>query len=144
MFTHFKYSIQALKEIGIKEYLKKLYYYSEVKSGKFVGTDQWGNKYFENLDYMFGKDRWVEPNIKVGIEATNIPPEWHSWIHHETDLTGPEIIEKFAPKYKEMHTPNLTGTEKAYLPKGYLFSNDHSSLEKKNIQKFDEIPNRWD
>ena len=44
-------------------------------SGKFVGIDSVGNKYYQNKT---GK-RWV---IYSGeIDASKIPSEWYSWIH---------------------------------------------------------------
>ena len=44
--------------------------------GKFVGQDSFGNKYYESKN---GK-RWV---IYSGeIDASKIPVEWYSWIHH--------------------------------------------------------------
>ena len=44
-------------------------------TGKYVGTDQFGNKYYSNSK---GK-RWVVYINRV--ESSKIPPEWHSWIH---------------------------------------------------------------
>ena len=46
-----------------------------VFTGKFAGKDQFGNKYYSNSK---GR-RWVI--YKNDIEASKIPPEWHSWIH---------------------------------------------------------------
>ena len=58
-------------------------------SGKFVGEDNFGNKYYSNSS---GK-RWVV--YKNEIESTKIPPEWPSWIHF-TKLNIPkENIKKF-------------------------------------------------
>ena len=45
-------------------------------SGKFVGKDFFGNKYYQNKS---GK-RWVI--YKGEIEATKIPNEWYSWMHY--------------------------------------------------------------
>ena len=43
--------------------------------GKFVGKDEFGNKYYIN-----SKDkRWVIYNGEV--DSTKIPNEWFSWIH---------------------------------------------------------------
>ena len=44
--------------------------------GKFVGEDEFGNKYYENKKR---KKRWVI--YKDEIEATKIPVEWYSWMH---------------------------------------------------------------
>ena len=44
--------------------------------GKFVGKDEFGNKYYENKKKT---SRWVI--YKGEIEATKIPVEWYSWMH---------------------------------------------------------------
>ena len=44
--------------------------------GKFVGEDEFGNKYYENKKR---KKRWII--YKGEIEATKIPIEWYSWMH---------------------------------------------------------------
>ena len=93
-------------------------------TGKFVGKDQFGNKYYSNSN---GK-RWVIYNGKV--ESSKIPPEWHSWIHFLKKDKPSDSTVKF-PWQKE-HEENLTGTKKAYKPEGSL-SND----SKKNMKKYE-------
>ena len=44
--------------------------------GKLVGEDELGNKYYQNKK---GK-RWVIYNGEV--EASKIPNDWYSWMHH--------------------------------------------------------------
>tara|TARA_Y100001935_G_scaffold188860_1_gene157154 strand:- start:147 stop:506 length:360 start_codon:yes stop_codon:yes gene_type:complete len=80
-----------------------------ILSGKFVGKDEFGNKYYENKK---GK-RWV---IYSGeVDASKIPVDWFSWMHHT-----PNKIEKNheLKKYdwQKPHQSNLTGTESAYYP----------------------------
>jgi NADH dehydrogenase len=65
-------------------------------SGKLVGKDSFGNKYYESKN---GK-RWVI--YADEIDASKIPVEWYSWIHFT-----PNKIEK---------NHDLTGTDKAYYP----------------------------
>ena len=50
-----------------------------VYTGKFVGKDQFGNKFYSSKK---GK-RWVI--YKDKIESTKITPEWHLWIHFLTN-----------------------------------------------------------
>ena len=78
-------------------------------SGKLKGTDEFGNKYYESKS---GK-RWVI--YKETVEASNIPPKWHSWIH----FTSNKLPDSNQKKYfwEKRHVPNLTGTNKAYRPK---------------------------
>ena len=89
------------------------------RKGEHVGTDAQGNKYYRQK----GKDgqrerRWViysGPN-----DASNVPAEWHGWLHG-ADTT--EIPESYlpAPKIWEAdYTPNATGTAAAYRPAGAL------------------------
>ena len=59
------------------------------KFGKLMGTDAGGNRYYENLvDYPFGQHRWVEPGDAHNYDPTSIPPEWHGWMHHMSDVPG--------------------------------------------------------
>ena len=43
-----------------------------------VGVDKYGNKYFENPTYFYGRNRWVIYNEKVHLEydGSQIPAEW--------------------------------------------------------------------
>ena len=79
-------------------------------SGKLVGTDEFGNKYYENKK---GK-RWVIYTEE--IDASKIPVEWYSWIHFtKNKLENLHEFERY--NWQKPHKPNLTGTEKAYNPK---------------------------
>ena len=78
--------------------------------GKFVGEDEFGNKYYENKKR---KKRWVI--YKDEIEATKIPVEWYSWMHSiKNKIEGTHKLKKY--KWQIKHSSNLTGTEKAYNP----------------------------
>ena len=39
---------------------------------------------------LLGRDRWVE-YADGDVNATQVPPEWHSWLHHSTDLSAEEV-----------------------------------------------------
>jgi NADH:ubiquinone oxidoreductase subunit len=83
-------------------------------SGEPVGTDQFGNRYFQNKD---GSRRWVIYNGTV--EASRVPPDWHGWLHHtyaEPPTKAPFKVRGF----EKTHQPNLTGTDGAYRPSGSL------------------------
>ena len=87
--------------------------------GKFVGKDNFGNKYYESKK---GK-RWVIYNDE--IDASKIPVEWFSWIH----FTPNKIEKKHDLKkydWQKPHSPNLTGTESAYYP-----NKNKDAIEKK-------------
>ena len=83
-------------------------------TGRFVGQDQFGNKYYSN----YKKKRWVI--YKDTVESTKIPPEWHAWLHHTTDepLTEESTI---ARSWQKNHEKNLTGTSQAYRPLGHAY-----------------------
>ena len=93
-------------------------------TGKFIGKDQFGNKYYSNKK---GK-RWVIYSNKV--ESSIIPPEWHLWIHFLKKNKPAHNINKFS--WQKEHEENLTGTEKAYKPEGSL-----SYDSKKDMKKYE-------
>ena len=78
-------------------------------TGKLVGSDSAGNKYYENKK---GK-RWV---IYSGeIDASNIPNEWYSWIHFtKNKIEKNHDFKKY--EWQKPHQPNTTGTGDAYYP----------------------------
>ena len=90
--------------------------------GKFVGRDQYGNKYYSNSK---GK-RWVI--YKSDIESSRIPAEWHLWIHFQTIKKPSDEIKKFP--WQKQHEENLTGTKKAYKPEGSLASDLKTNTKK--------------
>ena len=91
-------------------------------TGKFVGADEFGNKYYSNKK---GK-RWVIYDNKV--ESSKIPPEWHLWIHFlKKDKPG-HNINKFS--WQKKHVENLTGTDKSHKPEGSLTSDSKKDMKK--------------
>ena len=97
-------------------------------TGKFVGNDQFGNKYYSNSE---GK-RWVV--YKNTVEASKIPPEWHLWIHFLTNNIPSNNPTKL--KWQKKHEENLTGTSKAYKPDGSLSLDSKKNMKKYEIWKF--------
>tara|TARA_B100001287_G_scaffold256204_1_gene240893 strand:- start:511 stop:870 length:360 start_codon:yes stop_codon:yes gene_type:complete len=87
--------------------------------GKFVGSDIFGNKYYENKK---GK-RWV---IYSGeIDASKIPVEWYSWIHFtKNKIEKNHELKKYS--WQKPHQQNLTGTSSAYYP-----NKNKNAIEKK-------------
>ena len=69
MLTNFKKIFIWWKQETLGTKLKTFF------SGKLIGNDSLGNKYYENKS---GK-RWV---IYIDeVDASKIPIEWYSWIH---------------------------------------------------------------
>lgn len=87
--------------------------------GQQVGTDTFGNRYYESRKAPKGKfgakkTRWV---VYAGVpEASNVPPEWHGWLHYTFD--APLTDGTYHQKWQKPHQPNLTATDAAYFPAG--------------------------
>ena len=90
--------------------------FSRRKGGR-IGSDALGNVYFEAKKPIAGRTpRWV---IYDGAnDASRVPPEWHGWLHHTTDLIPDDLPPVRA--WEKPALPNLTGTPAAYLPSGAL------------------------
>jgi len=86
------------------------------RKGELVGEDGRGNKYYRTAD---GKKRWV---IFVGeTEASEIPAEWHGWLHHTFDeLPSEQPLPR--KSWEKPHRENLTGSTLAYHPPGSQLS----------------------
>jgi NADH:ubiquinone oxidoreductase subunit len=84
------------------------------RNGERVGTDALGNVYYRSKK---GDKRWVIYN--GSNDASRIPPEWYSWIHHQIDGLPDEALPPVR-RFQKPPTPNLTGTDQAYLPSGAL------------------------
>ena len=90
-----------------------------ILSGKFVGKDSFGNKYYESKK---GK-RWVIYNGEV--DASKIPVEWYSWIHFTPNkIEKDHNLKKY--QWQKSHQENLTGTKEAYFPN----KNKHANKKK--------------
>ena len=85
-------------------------------SGKLVGEDKNGNKYYESKS---GR-RWVIYNGEV--EASKIPNEWYSWMHYmKNKIENNQNVKKYV--WQKEHLPNQTGSENSYHPKKYNNAN---------------------
>lgn len=62
-----------------------IYRFDDLKIGRLVGTDKYGNKYFENNYYFYGRNRWVEyaPHVHMAYDGSQIPAEWFGWMHYK-------------------------------------------------------------
>ena len=81
-------------------------------SGKLVGKDKNGNKYYESKS---GR-RWVIYNGEV--EASKIPNEWYSWMHHMNNkIQNDHELKKY--DWQKEHLPNQSGSNNSYHPKKY-------------------------
>jgi NADH:ubiquinone oxidoreductase subunit len=88
--------------------------------GEFVGTDEFGNRYFRTkggkIDTTLGFERrWV--TYATLAEASMVPPAWHGWLHHTVDVPPVDEVYK-ARAWEKPHKPNLTGSPGAHRPTG--------------------------
>ena len=83
-------------------FLKTLFF------GKFVGSDQYGNKYYKSKN----DERWVV--YSSNIEATKITSEWYLWIHHTINKIPDNNNTKFS--WQKKHLENQTGTANRHKP----------------------------
>lgn len=94
-------------------------------SGQKVGTDYDGNIYYRGKARKGStakERRWIIYNGP--IDASRVPPEWHGWLHFQTDVF-PDIREgHYRQRWQKPHESNQTGTVKAYLPKGHPSKNE--------------------
>jgi NADH:ubiquinone oxidoreductase subunit len=88
--------------------------------GTSVGRDNAGNKYYRAAPRPGYKRerRWVM--YKGAPEASKVPPEWHGWLHYQTDDVPDSGGGSFRRTWQKPHRPNATGTEKAYRPPGHI------------------------
>lgn len=85
-----------------------------------VGTDNLGNSYFEasaRKGYKRNR-RWV---MYAGVpDASSVPPEWHGWLHHQTDVVPGDQTASFRRSWQKPYKANPTGTSTAYRPPGHV------------------------
>ena len=54
------------------------------RKGEFVGTDAYGNRYFQEKNPRARRRRrWVL--YRGEVEGSKVPAEWHAWLHHTSD-----------------------------------------------------------
>ena len=83
-------------------FLKTLFF------GKFVGKDEFGNKYYKNKY----DERWVI--YSNNIEATKITSDWFMWMHHTIDKIPDNNEKKYS--WQKNHLENKTGSKDSYKP----------------------------
>ncbi|KAI0034422.1 NDUFA12-domain-containing protein [Vararia minispora EC-137] len=112
--------IRNIRRSGIREWWRQMQYIGDAKAGTLVGKDQFGNRYFENLnpeDEVPGRHRWVD-FAQHEYHASQVPPEWHAWLSHIRKQPPAEdpVMQASSPPWKAPWVENLTGTRGAYRP----------------------------
>jgi NADH:ubiquinone oxidoreductase subunit len=117
-----------LKSQGLSNTLKDLWSSRRLKAGTLRGVDSFGNRYYEADVEHFIRHRWVIYSNKQ-YDASQIPPEWHMWIHHiadEAPQSRPQDVEQVESlsqeeKWLKPHRENQTWTSKRYMPPGSFY-----------------------
>ncbi len=90
--------------------------------GQLVGEDEFGNRYYRSPGAATrnwkGERRWVVYAGEREIEPSMVPPGWNAWLHHNLEKP-PSEAPLPVKRWEKEHTPNLTGTQLAYLPPGH-------------------------
>ncbi|KAJ6567204.1 NDUFA12-domain-containing protein [Mycena vulgaris] len=113
--------VRNIYRVGVRAWWRQLNYIGDAKSGRLVGTDQFGNRYFENYnaeEEVPGRQRWVD-FAQHRYHASQVPPEWHSWISHirkDPPNEDAVMVASRRPVWQQPWTENLTGTRGAYKP----------------------------
>ncbi|XP_066997371.1 NADH dehydrogenase [ubiquinone] 1 alpha subcomplex subunit 12 isoform X1 [Anabrus simplex] len=103
---------------GIRGTLSSLYRIDDAKVGKLVGEDKYGNRYYENNMYFYGRNRWVvyAPEVGMDYDGSQVPAEWFGWLHYKTDLPPHKDPSRVKYPWMADHEENKSGTRYAYMP----------------------------
>ena len=88
--------------------------------GRYVGADQLGNKYYvgkARKNYAHERRFVLYKNGEP--EASQVPAEFHGWLHHQTDIFPDPAKPSTRKPWQAPHEQNLTGTNMAYFPRGH-------------------------
>jgi len=97
-------------------------FFSATTKSKKVGTDGYGNTYYEAAPRKSYKRqrRWVMYEDEP--EASKVPPEWHGWLHHQTNSVPEDAEVSYRRPWQTLPKENMTGTDHAYRPPGHLLA----------------------
>ena len=96
-----------------------------VSGGRPVGRDQAGNRYYRaraRKGYTHDR-RWVI--YKGAPEPSKVPPEWHGWLHHQSNTIPASEGTTFRQPWQKPAQANMTGTNQAYRPPGHVLAGGH-------------------
>ncbi|OQE16995.1 hypothetical protein PENSTE_c022G03889 [Penicillium steckii] len=110
-------TLRNLRRIGMKEYIHQMKYIGDTKAGTLIGTDRYGNKYFENMtEELPLRTRWVDYKEHEYMPC-QIEPGWHAWISYLVDSppTTDKIMQAGLRTWElPEHRPNLTLSRAAF------------------------------
>ncbi|VVT48866.1 uncharacterized protein SAPINGB_P001989 [Magnusiomyces paraingens] len=112
--------LRNVKRVGFKNALKQMNGIGDIKSGRLVGVDAYGNKFFENdtEDEIHMRTRWVEYKDYYGNMST-VEAGWHFWLGYGVDTPPNQTSEAHKTIRAYPEPPTLihgTGSPGAYVP----------------------------
>ncbi|KFY18484.1 hypothetical protein V493_08589 [Pseudogymnoascus sp. VKM F-4281 (FW-2241)] len=112
-------TLRNLRRSGIKDALHQMQHIGDTKAGTLIGIDNFGNKYFENMEEELPlRTRWVDYK-QYETDASQIEPGWHAWISYAVDKppTQDKILQTMQRPWElREHRMNPTQTRGAYKP----------------------------
>ncbi|KAF2474334.1 NADH-ubiquinone oxidoreductase-like protein subunit [Lindgomyces ingoldianus] len=112
-------TLRNLRRVGIKDYCHQLANIGDTKAGTFIAKDQFGNKYYENLEEELPlRTRWVDYKEQE-FDPSQIEPGWHAWISYAVDKppTQDPILQRQVREWEpKEHRPTLTWSQSGYKP----------------------------
>jgi len=125
-------AMQSFKKMGVALTIRNLWKFGDIRLGEFKGMDMFGNTYWEGMTWI-GPKRWVDYK-NYWYDPTEIPAEWHPWLHYTTDVDGKNLQK---PIYSHTHRPNITSSDAPYSPQNFLWNRDFGKKPKK-LESFTE------
>jgi len=125
-----------ISEKGVLNAIRETRLSNELRFGELKGVDQFGNKYYESSRSIPGRHRWVVSGNNRDFNASNVPAEWHSWLHYTSDMpvSGSEQI-----IYKLKHQPTVTsklGANANYMPPLHWINGSKSEPKTANYESW--------
>ena len=99
-----------------------IWFVTAVSGAKKIGQDSEGNTYYQakaRKGYNHPR-RWVVYNGEA--EPSRVPPEWHGWLHYQTDDYPSNAVPSFRREWQKPPHENLSGTPAAYHPPGHMLA----------------------
>ncbi|KAL7421297.1 hypothetical protein Q5752_004182 [Cryptotrichosporon argae] len=111
--------IRNVRAVGLREWFRQMTYIGDAKFGRHVGTDQFGNRYFENVnarEEVPGRHRWID-YAQDDFNASQVPRQWASWLSHirMDPPTDDPVVKQLTPPWQAPYVENLTGTRGRYI-----------------------------
>ncbi|KAG0129772.1 NADH ubiquinone oxidoreductase subunit NDUFA12-domain-containing protein, partial [Tuber indicum] len=92
----------------------------DTKAGTLVGTDRFGNKFYENNEEELPlRTKWVDYKEWKEYDASHVEPGWHAWLAYMVDKppgAEPVLKHEVKPWEKSEHLGNPTFSRGAYKP----------------------------